>query len=205
MRTPAEHVPAELQMDLWRRYRRSGDRRVRDRLVVIFAPLVHHVVRHHGDALPEGCELEDLVSGGLEALIRAIDQYEAGQRRTLEQHVWQRVHDGVRDELARYAPATAQAPTLAIGSMPDGIDAAADPALASARQEARERFRDAFRQLPERERHIAVMRHVDGLTLREIGELLGVTESRVCQIDARLRRGLRVMLADDEAVLAAVA
>jgi RNA polymerase sigma factor (sigma-70 family) len=203
MRTPAdpsEHVPAELQMDLWRRYRRSGDRRVRDRLVVIFAPLVHHVVRHHGEALPEGCEFEDLVSGGLEALIRAIDQYEPGQRRTLEQHVWHRVHRGVRDEFARYAPAV-----LATGAVPDGFDAAADPALASERREAREHFRDAFRQLPERERNIAVMRHVDGLTLREIGELLGVTESRVCQIDARLRRGLRVTLADDEALLAAVA
>ena len=49
------------------------------------------------------------------------------------------------------------------------------------------------------------MRHVDGLTLREIGELLGVTESRVCQIDTRARRELRVTLADDAALLGAVA
>jgi len=196
-RSPLEHVPTEIQMHLWGGYRRSGDRRLRDRLVVIFAPIVHHIVREASAAGADLCDLEDLVSAGLEAMIRAIDHYDPDRGDTLERYLWARVHDGVRDELARCAP-----PAATAGA---GTDGGADPARMSARSEARLRFRHAFRQLPERERHVAVMRHVEGLSLREIGGMLGVTESRVCQIDARARRELRVTLADDEALLGGAA
>jgi RNA polymerase sigma factor (sigma-70 family) len=197
---PTTHVPTELPMDLWRRYRRSGDRRIRERLVVIFAPLVHHIVRDGASALPDCCDLEDLVSGGLEALIHAIDEYDPGRGRTLEQYAWVRVQRGVHDELDRYRAEPAQGAPSA-----EGVDPGGDPERASVCAEARTRFHDAFHQLPERDRRVTVMRHVDGLTLREIGELLGVTTSRVCQIDTHACRELRVTLADDEALLGGVA
>jgi RNA polymerase sigma factor for flagellar operon FliA len=48
--------------------------------------------------------------------------------------------------------------------------------------------------LPEREREVVALYYHDGLTLAEIGEVLGVTESRACQIHgkavAQLRRRL---------------
>jgi len=47
--------------------------------------------------------------------------------------------------------------------------------------------------------------HVDNLTLRETGEVLGVSESRVCQIHSKLRRGLRERLAEDELLFLEVA
>jgi RNA polymerase sigma factor for flagellar operon FliA len=37
-------------------------------------------------------------------------------------------------------------------------------------------------KLPERQRNILALYHIEGLTHREIGDMLGVTESRVCQI-----------------------
>ncbi|MEX2100982.1 MAG: sigma factor-like helix-turn-helix DNA-binding protein, partial [Actinomycetota bacterium] len=36
------------------------------------------------------------------------------------------------------------------------------------------------------------------LTLAEIGEILGVTESRVCQIHTKAVGGLRLQFTDDE-------
>ena len=42
---------------------------------------------------------------------------------------------------------------------------------------AKARFRRAFSALPEREREVAVLLYVKNLTLREIGEILGVSES----------------------------
>lgn len=77
-------------------------------------------------------------------------------------------------------------------------DADADPEQRAVRDHAKERFRLAFEQLPERERQVAVRLYLENLTLREIGEALGVTESRVCQIHSQLRRRLRELLASDE-------
>jgi RNA polymerase sigma factor FliA len=80
-----------------------------------------------------------------------------------------------------------------------------DPEERAVRDDAKERFRAAFEQLPERERQVAVRLYLHNLTLREIGESLGVTESRVCQIHSQLRRRLREMLAADEQLFSEVA
>jgi RNA polymerase sigma factor for flagellar operon FliA len=80
-----------------------------------------------------------------------------------------------------------------------------DPEKAAMRSGAVDRFRAAFDQLSERERKVAVMLHVNNLTLREVGEALGVSESRVCQIHGKLKRGLRERLSSDELLMLEVA
>ena len=59
------------------------------------------------------------------------------------------------------------------------------------RAERARAMRDAVRALPPRLRRIIELHHSDGLTLKEIGELLGVTESRVCQLRSEALRHLR--------------
>ena len=80
-----------------------------------------------------------------------------------------------------------------------------DPEHAATAQAAKDKFRRAFDTLPQREREIAVLLYVKNLTLREIGEILGVSESRVCQIHSRLKSSLRQQLSDDAMLFAAVA
>ena len=84
-------------------------------------------------------------------------------------------------------------------------DLDSDPEHAAMRERAVARFRAAFDDLPERERKVALLLHVDNLTLREAGEVLGVSESRVCQIHGKLKRGLRARLAEDEMLFLEVA
>jgi RNA polymerase sigma factor for flagellar operon FliA len=84
-------------------------------------------------------------------------------------------------------------------------DSEADPEQAAERVQAKERLQAAFDTLPERERKVAVLLYVYNLTLREIGEVIGVTESRVCQINGQILRKLRRQLQADEQLFAAVA
>ena len=50
-------------------------------------------------------------------------------------------------------------------------------------------------RLPERERRILELYYHEGLTMRETGEVLGITESRVCQLHSQAASRLRVGLA----------
>jgi RNA polymerase sigma factor FliA len=72
-----------------------------------------------------------------------------------------------------------------------------DPEFAGAMSEAKEKFRRAFAALSDREREIAVLMYVKNMTLREIGQILGVSESRVCQIHGQLKARLREALRRD--------
>ena len=83
-------------------------------------------------------------------------------------------------------------------------DARLDPEQAAAVNDAKDKFRRAFDTLPQREREVAVLLYVKNLTLAEIGEILGVSESRVCQIHSQLKRTLRQQLADDALLFSAV-
>ncbi len=88
--------------------------------------------------------------------------------------------------------------TLAAG------DERLDPVHASATEEGKAKFRRAFEQLPVREREVAVLLYVKNLTLREIGDILGVSESRVCQIHSQLKRTLKQQLSEDALLFSAV-
>ena len=63
------------------------------------------------------------------------------------------------------------------------------------RQQVRAALIRALETLEEREVLILTLYYQEGLTLREIGDWLGVTESRVCQLHAQTLRTLREQLA----------
>lgn len=60
-----------------------------------------------------------------------------------------------------------------------------DPSDAAERRETEQRVAAAIVELPENERRVMVLYYSEGLLLKEIGEVLGVTESRVSQIHSR--------------------
>lgn len=79
------------------------------------------------------------------------------------------------------------------------------PEYSLATSEAKQRFRAEFRSLPVREREVAVLLYAQDWTLREVGQRLGVSESRVCQIHADLKYKLKRGLAADADLFTAVA
>jgi RNA polymerase sigma factor for flagellar operon FliA len=265
--TATGRLSAEQALDLWREYQRTGDPRLRDRLVLTFAPMVKYIVYRKIREMPARCEVDDFISCGLEALIKSIDRYDPEKGATLEQFAWTRIHGAVLDELRRndWAPRSlrrldreigkardnffrlygrrptreeladalgvavqdlvrhqndlAQASVGSLNALVNGEedqateridtliseDTDGDPERFAVNGAAKERFREAFEGLAPRERKVAVLLYVYNLTLREIGEILGVTESRVCQLHAQILKTLRARLAADEQLFTAVA
>jgi RNA polymerase sigma factor for flagellar operon FliA len=68
---------------------------------------------------------------------------------------------------------------------------AIDPETEAHASELKDRLADAIESLPERERLVIALYYYENLTLREIGEVLGVTESRVSQLHTKAVLGLR--------------
>jgi RNA polymerase sigma factor FliA len=263
---PKRKVSSEDAHALWREYKATGDLKVRNRLVMTYAPLVKYIVFKKVRELPARCEVEDFISCGLEALIASIDRFDPEKGATLEQFAWTRIHGAVLDELRRqdWAPRSlrrwerdiarareqftglhgrrptreelASALSITVDELrrrEDDIsvsdvtslntlvisdeettvermdtiahgDERLDPEHAATTSQAKDRFRAAFDRLPRREREVAVLLYVKNLTLREIGEILGVSESRVCQIHSQLKKTLRQQLAADAQLFSAV-
>lgn len=75
-------------------------------------------------------------------------------------------------------------------------DRAADPAAAIDQTDLRDRVADSISRLPEREKLVIALYYYENLTLREIGEVLGVTESRVSQLHTKAVLRLRGRLTE---------
>ncbi|WP_424211549.1 RNA polymerase sigma factor WhiG [Streptomyces sp. BI20] len=74
--------------------------------------------------------------------------------------------------------------------------AADDPVEIAEDRELRRLLARAINTLPEREKTVVTLYYYEGLTLAEIGNVLGVTESRVSQIHTKSVLQLRAKLAD---------
>jgi RNA polymerase sigma factor FliA len=68
---------------------------------------------------------------------------------------------------------------------------AVDPEDAIDTVELKDRLAEAIESLPDRERLVIALYYYETLTLREIGEVLGVTESRVSQLHTKAVLGMR--------------
>src|SRR5262249_47131529 len=77
-------------------------------------------------------------------------------------------------------------------------DSAHDPVEAFEVDEMKHLLADAINRMPDRERLVLTLYYCEGLTLAEIGDVLGVTESRVCQIHTKAILQLRGRLVEPE-------
>jgi RNA polymerase sigma factor for flagellar operon FliA len=75
-------------------------------------------------------------------------------------------------------------------------DPSSNPAVMFERVEADRLMADAVSSLPDRDRFILVLSYYEGLTLAEIGSILELTESRVCQLRTRALKQLRFRLVE---------
>jgi RNA polymerase sigma factor for flagellar operon FliA len=75
---------------------------------------------------------------------------------------------------------------------------AASPEAETEQEAEREILVGAIEELPEKERRVIGLYYQEGLTMKEIARVLGVSESRVCQLHGRALSKLRARLTSEE-------
>ncbi|MBV9819099.1 MAG: RNA polymerase sigma factor WhiG [Solirubrobacterales bacterium] len=98
------------------------------------------------------------------------------------------------DELWNVSDSSGDSVSL-LDTLPDR--GAPDPQMLVDESELRDRIADAIAALPEREKLVVALYYYENLTLREIGEVLGVTESRVSQLHTKAVLRLRSKLSEE--------
>ena len=86
--------------------------------------------------------------------------------------------------------------TSSASSTPSRTTKAEDPVAAFESEETKYLLAGAINTLPEREKIVVTLYYYEGLTLAEIGQVLGVTESRICQMHTKAVLQLRGKLAE---------
>ena len=71
------------------------------------------------------------------------------------------------------------------------------PAEAMEEKDVKSELESALKRLPERERMIMVLYYHENMTLKEIGEAIEVSESRVCQLHAQAIMKLKNILSEN--------
>ncbi len=105
-------------------------------------------------------------------------------------------HMGV--SLEEYHSIVQDAASCRLASLDDetgGTEATADPFRETADEQMRVSLAKAIETLPERERLVMSLYYSEGLNLKEIGEVLKVTESRACQLHGQALVRLKARLA----------
>ena len=74
--------------------------------------------------------------------------------------------------------------------------AGSDPVMAFETEETKQILAEAINGLPEREKVVVTLYYYEGLTLAEIGKVLGVTESRICQMHSKAVIQMRSKMAE---------
>jgi RNA polymerase sigma factor for flagellar operon FliA len=250
MLTAAQGRPPKtfILAERWRQYERTGDRAVRDQLILAYSPIVKYVAGRVAARMPAHVDIADLVSYGLGGLIEAVERFEPSRGVGFESYAMTRIRGAIIDELRsqdwvpRAVRSEARAITQATADLTTrlqrlptdaelaaklsmkpaeldaslqrvvnartvaldepayaGQDGGLQPALVEtladthaddpdARLDAsdlRERIAAAIEHLPDRQQVILGLRYHQELTFSDIGEILGVSESRICQLHGK--------------------
>lgn len=92
------HVEADVQQ-LWRDYRTEPTVDLRNRLVERYLPLVKYNAERIWARLPEGVDLDDLISAGVFGLMDAIDAFDLERGVKFETYCVPRIRGAMLDEL----------------------------------------------------------------------------------------------------------
>lgn len=241
-------------LELWQKYGKTRDKAIREKLLMIYLPLVKLVANRIKQTLPQTVQAADLEGAGIRGLIQSVEGFDPERGVRFESYASSRIKGAILDGLREYdwlprsirtkskllekAMETCEArlgriPTddevaaemnlslddyhvllekvgsvqlVSLDGEPSGVEGvgsfyevipdedARDPLDAIEHEEERRLVVEWLQELPEQMRRVMVLYYYEELTLKEIGEVLGLSESRICQIHSASIHSLRARL-----------
>lgn len=237
----------------WRKYKRTGCKELRNRLMEHYLYLVRYNAERIGAKLPDEVDVDDLMSAGLFGLLDAIDAFDLNRGVKFETYCAPRIRGAILDELrsmdwvprlvrhrAHKLAETTRALEAELGRIPNDEEIARRLGLSGQQFEKLQRdagtvalvslsrkfsgpdgARDVFeidvvpderganpviqaqkqdlkdlvtRGLSRAERLIVVLYYYEQMTMKQIGETLDLSESRVSQMHSAILARLRAQL-----------
>lgn len=237
---------------LWEKYKKTGDPRMRDKLILKYSPFVKYVAGRMAVNLPNNVEYEDLVSYGVFGLMDAIEKYDPERAVQFKTYAKTRIRGAILDELrvldwtprsvrqkakklekaygtlesqlgreakdeevAEYLELsmdefhklleeTRQSLVLSLDeSDPNGENSGQSrlnffedlntptPEQSATNKEVKKMLAESINKLSDRERLVVTLYYFEELTSKEIGSILGVSDSRVSQLHTKAILRLR--------------
>lgn len=187
--------------------------RQNDRATVIqFLPLVERVAKRIARRLPRSVALDDLVGAGSLGLIDAVKRFDPARAPSFSAYAELRIRGAILDHLRAldWLPRSMRASVnrgesdAAVVSIDDRAGLGCDgfaaslptPSTLLEQRELRTCLAAAIAALPARSRRVLALYYVDELTLKEVGAVLGVTESRVCQLHGEAVQRLKSVVTE---------
>jgi RNA polymerase sigma factor FliA len=239
-------------------YRSTVDPKIKDEIIIEYAPLIKYIAQKIASRLPSNIELDDLISCGVIGLMDAIEKFDPSRDNKFKTYAEFRVRGAILDELraqdwvprsvrekakmveraysklesAMGRPATEdemckelncsqeefhdllnKSKSVSLLNIDDsntfgrgdkklmaGLTETgrnSNPLAAVTYKNARDKIKEAIGTLPEKQRLVLSLYYYEDLNLKEIGQVLDVTESRVSQLHTqailKLKSKLRTM------------
>lgn len=235
-------------------YRSTVDPKVKDEIIIEYAPLIKYIAQRIASRLPSNVELDDLISCGVIGLMDAIEKFDPSRDNKFKTYAEFRIRGSILDELraqdwvprsvrekaklverayakieaAQGRPATDEemcselgvnqeefydllnkAKSVSVLNIDDSAsfnkgdkkliagledDRNSNPFHAVANKGSRDKIKEGIAQLPEKQRLVLSLYYYEDLNLKEIGQVLNVTESRVSQLHTQAIMKLKVKL-----------
>jgi RNA polymerase sigma factor for flagellar operon FliA len=240
------------EKELWLEYKKTKSPQLKEKLIMLYAPLVKYIAGKIAISKIPGVEYEDLVSFGIIGLLDAIERFNPDLGYKFKTYATRRIKGAIIDELRNIdclprnvrkkmkqlekiyeklekegKPANDEvvakelgitsaelqklfseisiAGVISLNELGQEDEESVQPQLIEdktipspetvlEREEIKKILAEGIKKLPKREKEVIILYYYEDLTQREIGKVLGITESRVSQLHGKAVAKLRCYL-----------
>ncbi len=186
----------------WRLFRDKHDGKARNFLIVRYLPLARYVASTIPVYDRTKFSYDDFVSWACIGLIDAIEKFNPGRAIKFETYAISRIRGSILDNIRRM---TRNHPVLSLEQILENT-ASVPPAFVRAEgkeenifafaemREQREILAGVIDGLKKDEQRVIMLYYYEGLTMKEIADIMGLTEGRISQIHAGALRNMKAGL-----------